>query len=310
MTQPERLHLLGEKTSLERMIAETPADDVIDRASLGARLAVVERALAQSPHDEREPARVRLTFKGRPVIGNQGIFAAFGSKAVSGFTEAVAAVGASQAGPLSATGPIPGRAQHQLLITSTAIGSFGFELEEHRTGQLLLGEPSPVAQALEQTQRLLAATLGSDDELADSACEADRRALDRVRAFLQTLADNEAICTVQVGASVVAFTNVGQVRASIARLSDENLREEETELEGELQGVLPKARAFEFRLRDSDQVIRGKIGAAVVDPDALNAQLHRPARIKVAVTQVGSGRPRYLLLGAPADAAEGPPQEP
>jgi hypothetical protein len=196
-------------------------------------------------------------------------------------------------------GPIPNRDQHQLIITSTALGSFGFELEEHRSGQLRLGDASAVAQALERTQSLLRGTLGTDDELADSAAEADRRALDKVRAFLATLADNEAVCTVQFGDTTVSFRDVGQVRASIERLSQENLREAQEELHGELQGVLPRARAFEFKLADTSQVIRGKISPTVADPDALNRALHQRVRIKVMVTRVGTGRPRYLLLEPP-----------
>jgi hypothetical protein len=294
----EYLQLLSEKTAIERMIAETPEEDVLDRASLSARLTNVEAALSEAKPDEREPARVRLTFKGRPVIGSHGIFAEFGMKAVNGFAESVTAMAASLIAPLAAMGPIPNRDQHQLLITNTALGSFGFELEEHRTGQLTL-DASTVAQALERTQSLLRGTQGTDDELADSATEADRRALDKVRSFLELLADNEAVCSVHFGESIVSFTDVGQVRTSIARLSQENLREQPEELRGELQGVLPKARVFEFKLAESSQVIRGKISPSVGDPNALNSQLHRPTVINVMVTRVGSGRPRYLLLEAP-----------
>lgn len=299
MNRGEFLQLLAEKTAVERMIAETPMEDVIDRASLSARLKTIEAALSQVKSDEREPARVRLTFKGRPVIGSHGIFAEFGMKAVNGFAETVTAMAASLIAPLAAMGPIPNRDQHQLLITNTALGSFGFELQEHRTGQLAAGDGSAVAEALDRTQSLLRGTQGTDEELADSAAEADRRALDKVRAFLEVLADNEAVCTVQFRESIVSFTDVGQVRTSIERLSQENLREESEELHGELQGVLPKAGVFEFKLAESSRVIRGKISPAVGDPDALNRHLHRPAVVKVMVTRVGSGRPRYVLLEAP-----------
>ena len=183
MNRGECLQLLGEKTAIERMIAETPEEDVLDRARLSARLKSVEAALSQAkPDDEREPARVQLTFKGRPVIGSHGIFAEFGMKAVNGFAESVTAMAASLIAPLAAMGPIPNRDQHQLLSTNTAFGSFGFELEEHRTGQLTLGDGSAVAQALDRTQSLLRGSQGTDDELADSAAEANRRALDKVRA--------------------------------------------------------------------------------------------------------------------------------
>ncbi len=40
-------------------------------------------------------------------------------------------------GSLSMTGPIPNREQHPLLITGTAIGSFGFELEEYQATRQL-----------------------------------------------------------------------------------------------------------------------------------------------------------------------------
>ena len=50
------LQLLGEKTAVERMIAETPEEDAIDRASIIARLKNIEEALAQARPDEREPA--------------------------------------------------------------------------------------------------------------------------------------------------------------------------------------------------------------------------------------------------------------
>ncbi len=302
MNRGEYLQLLGERTALERMIAETPEEDVIDRASLAARLENIEAALAQAKLDEREPARVRLTFKGRPVIGSHGIFAEFGMRAVNGFAESVAAMAASLAGPLAPMGPIPNRDQHQLLITSTALGSFGFELEEHRTGQLTLSDGSAVAQALERTQSLLRGTLGTDDELADSAAEADRRAVDKVRAFLETVADNEAVFAVQFKDSVVSFSDVGQVRTSIGRLSQDNLREEQEELRGELQGVLPRARVFEFKLEGSAQIIRGKVAPAIADPDALNRALHQAATIKVVVTRVGTGRPRYALIEPPIRA--------
>ena len=133
MNRQDQAHLLGERNTLQRMIAETPEEEVLDRGSLTARLEEVEHLLAEVNINEREPARAQLTFNGRPVVGSYGIFADFGMKAVNGFTEAVAAVAATLAGPLFAKGPIPNRDQNQLLITNTALGSFGFELEEYRT---------------------------------------------------------------------------------------------------------------------------------------------------------------------------------
>ena len=119
MNRQDALHLLGERKFLQERLAELPASARITRISTESRLRVVDERLAQAPVDEREPARARLTFKGRPVIDSHGIFADFGMKAVNSFTEAVAA---SLTAPLAAMGPIPNREQNQLLITSTALG--------------------------------------------------------------------------------------------------------------------------------------------------------------------------------------------
>lgn len=299
MNNEDRLHLLAEQTFLRRDLSETPEAARLTRMSIEARLRKVDAELAALPVDERAPARARLTFDGVPVIRSHGIFADFGMKAVSSFTEAVASVAASLTAPLAAMGPIPNRDQNQLLITNTAVGSFGFELEEYRAEQLALEDSSPVATALERTQALLQSTLGDDEALADIASETDPRALDKVRTFLKVLVDNSAVCALQYGGHGVRFTDVGQVSRSLARLAADNLHESEEQLCGEFVGVLPNSRSFEFRLASDGQFIRGKVSPRVQNVDAINEHLHSPVQINVTRTQVGNGRPRYLLTQMP-----------
>jgi hypothetical protein len=64
MNREERLQLLAERTAVARMVAETPEDDVLDRASLSARLQTIDDALAQALPDERAPARVASRSRG------------------------------------------------------------------------------------------------------------------------------------------------------------------------------------------------------------------------------------------------------
>lgn len=299
MNIEDRQHLLAERNFLRRDLAETPDNARLTRMSIEARLRKVEAELATMPADERAPARARLIFDGLPVIGSHGIFADFGMKAVSSFTDAVASVAASLTAPLAAMGPIPNRDQNQLLITNTAVGSFGFELEEFGAQQLSLEEESPVAVALERTQALLQSTLSNDDDLADIASETDPRALEKVRAFLKVLADNGAVCALQYGGRGVRFRDIGQVNRSLARLEADNLRETQEQLCGEFVGLLPKSRTFEFKLAGDGQIIRGKVSPLIQNVDAINDHLHRSVQIDVMRTQVGSGRPRYLLTQAP-----------
>jgi len=299
MNNEDRQHLLAERTFLQRLLAKTPSTARLTRMSDEARLRKVEAKLAALPTDERTPARARLTFDGVPVIRSHGIFADFGMKAVSSFTEAVASVAASLSAPLAAMGPIPNRDQNQLLITNTAVGSFGFELEEYRAEQLALEDASPVATALERTQALLQSTLGNDDDLADIASETDPRALDKVRTFLKVLADNNAVCALQYGGRGVRFTDVGQVSRSLARLAADNLHESEEQLRGQFVGVLPNSRSFEFKLASDQQIIRGKVSPRLQNVDDINGHLHQAVQIEVTRTQVGNGRPRYLLTQMP-----------
>ncbi|MGE4125810.1 MAG: hypothetical protein AB7E59_11175 [Pusillimonas sp.] len=299
MKNEDRSHLLAEQTFLRRDLSETPETARLTRMSIEARLRKVEAELAALPVDERAPARARLTFDGVPVIRSHGIFADFGMRAVNSFTEAVASVAASLTAPLAAMGPIPNRDQNQLLITGTAVGSFGFELEEYRTEQLTLEDSSPVANALERTQALLQSTLGDDEALADIASETDPRALDKIRAFLRVLADNNAICELQCGGRGVRFTDVGQVNRSIARLAADNLHESEEQLHGEFIGVLPNSRSFEFKLASDHEIIRGKVSPRLQNVDDINAHLNHIVQIQVTKTQVGNGRPRYLLTQMP-----------
>ena len=228
----------------------------------------------------------------------------FGMKAVNAFSEAVTAVAASLTAPLRAMGPIPNREQNQLLITNTALGSFGFELEELPQGQLQLGDSSIVEQALERTQRLLEATTEPDDEaLADTAFELDQRAVDKVRAFVSTLAENDALCALRFQDRDFRFLSGTQVQRSIERMSEGNLHEEVRVIQGQFEGVLPKRRTFEFRELGSQEVIVGKVGPGVAQPEDINDHLKRACSIRAVVTRVGNGRPRYLLKEAPVWAA-------
>ncbi len=299
MNRDEYRQLLAEKSSLQRIIADIPSDAVLDRESFDARLREVTQQLDAVEADTRAPARARLTFRGPPVVGSHGILAEFGLAATKVFTDAVSMAAAALGRPLASTGPIPNRDQNQLLITSTTVGSFGFEIEEHREGQLLIDDGSAVAEALEETQRLFEGTVGTDDELTDAAAGIDPRVIIAFKGFLEHLATNDALCALEYGDKKFAFQDVRQVRCSSERLAKDNLHEEQQIFTGEFQGILPKRRTFEFKRYCDDLVISGRIGQQIDDPDALNQHLHRTARITVAATRLGNGRPRYVLNQQP-----------
>lgn len=296
MNIQERHQLVAEKRSLERMLATLPESSVIDRMSLEARQAEVEAALAAVPTPAREPVRARLTFRGKPIVGTHGMFAEFGAKAVSAFTNAVATIGAGQTMALGTRGTLPNREEYQLLITGTAVGSFGFELEEAPRGEALFPELSAVDHAIEQTLSIMEASLGTDDELTDAIDDTDPRAVEALRTFLETLADQEAICALEFKEEVFRFADVGQVRRSEGRLRQDNIHEEDKWLSGQFLGVLPKRRTFEFAVADTQDIIAGKVGSAIEDAGSINYVLERPLTIRVHTKRAGTGRPKYTLL--------------
>jgi hypothetical protein len=301
----ERTALLAEQGLVKARLQSLPPSAALTRRSMEARAQVLDAALAALPQAGRAPARARLTFDGKPVVGTHGVMADFGATAIARFTEAIVTAAASLSAPLASVGPIPGRERHQLLITGTAVGSFGFELEEAASGELPLDETTPVGLALERAQRLMRdAVEADDDHLADTVAELDPRALAKVREFMEWLADNDAVCSLEVGAAAFRFTDAGQVRRSVERLSAGNLREREDSLVGVFEGVLPTRRTFEVRV--GEDVLLGKFGPAIADPHGLIRLLNRRLRFEVLVTQVGAGRPRYTLLKDPEPSLDGP----
>jgi hypothetical protein len=307
MNRVERQLLLSERAALQELLARSAPSDVLGAGSLRFRLAAIQAALNQIPDETRMPARVRVTFRGKPVVGSYGVLADFGMAATQAFTDTVSKVAASLGGPLASMGPIPKKSQNQLLITGTAVGSFGFQLEEHREEPLLIDDGSAVVDALAATQGLLEATTGDDDSLAEAAAGMDPRAIAALRAFLSVLADHEAVCAVTFGGRSFEFSDVGQVQLALARLAVDNLIEVQTTKTGQFQGVLPTSRTFEFKLTDSSEVIKGRIGPAVTSPDDLNQLLHQVVTITLTETRVGAGRPRYMLDSLPvlADPSSG-----
>jgi hypothetical protein len=293
----EYQHLQAELTELSRILEQIPETDVIDRMSFQYRLDAVKQMLAEVPAGVREPVHVRLTFRGKPIVGSHGMFAEFGADAVNNFASAVAAIGASKNGPLGTRGTLPNRDDFRLLITGTALGSFGFELEEApKDNAMLFPELSLVEAAIEQTKTIMEATIGTDDELTDAVSEVDPRAIDALRAFLKTMADQEAVCTLQFKDTGFSFSDVGQVRRSEGRLSQDNIHENERLIEGAFQGVLPKRRTFEFKIADSEEIITGKVGADIPDAGIINHILEQTTTIEVRATHVGNGNPRYVLV--------------
>lgn len=288
----------SEIKEIEAILASIPLDNVLERMSFETRLRAAKEELLKFPNNVLAPTPARLTFRGKPVFGSHGISADFAAKAAGAFSDAFAAVAAGLNESLGYMGPIPERDKNQLMITGTAVGSFGFQFELPAPAQDAMPSESKAELALEKIQSLFRlSTDGSDDEVAELVQEIHPRAAKKVYEFLNGLAQQDAWCGFEFKDQFFRYNNIEQLKRSSERLKEENIIQKMETFNGEFQGVLPAGKTFEFRLDDKKTILRGKVDVLIDDPDILNREwLHKHSAVNFNVIQVGKGRPRYTLL--------------
>lgn len=288
--------LQSEINELEMILVNIPGDAVMDRFSFEQRLARAKAELEKLQVPGQAVESLRLTFRGSPVSGSRGIYADFSGKASSAFADAYSAILAGLNSTLNYTGPIPEKTKRPLLITGTAIGSFGFEIELP-VDKDLFAEYSGADDAIEKFKKLLRVSAeGTDDEIAEIVQDIHPRAVRKVADFLEVLHQSNAWCGLEFREDYFKYSDLDQLKISEDRLRAENIKEGPETYVGEFQGVLPASRTFEFSIADEHIILRGKIDKGINDPDVLNRNwLHLPVRATFDVLQVGQGRPRFTL---------------
>jgi len=293
-------HLQSERNTVQRFLEDTPPERIIERNSWLSRLETIEEEL-EAESQKVVPARSAITFQGRPVVGSHGVASTFGLAATRAYTKIVQVVAAQweRAQPLAHVGRLKDSTKFDLLVVGPAYGSFGFELEEPVAEQLTLEERSVLERALEKTQEILAGALESDEALADALRDVDERVLTVVRAFLRILDTNDATCAIRSGGREFRLRSDAEVNQSRVRLEFKNIRREEKTLEGQFIGARPGPHDFEFQVEGSGEAIAGRINSAVADVGDINRHLYQRARARLFVQQVGTARPRYVLMQNP-----------
>lgn len=296
MNRKEYEYLLEQQSGLDDLLTMVPEDAVIDRISLQSRRDRVAAKLAAYPAAPRWPAMARLTFGGRPVAVSGGIAIDFANRAVKEFADTVVSVGASLRGSLSDRGRIPNQEKYSLLITGTATGSFGFEIEEDVARSGRTPEGSLVEPAIEQVNTIFKSLSGNDEALAAALRETHPRAIKNMRNFLQILATNDATCALAFKDDTFRFTDVGQVKRSLDRLGPDNINEYDDTLAGIFIGYLPDSRRAEFRSNSTGEVICGKVDTRIRNADLINDHRNQQALVDARVRKVGNGRPHYTFV--------------
>lgn len=286
--------LRAQKRDLERLLEECDPDDV-SRIGFESRLEAVNSEIAQDAHEASTLAEVTLLFRGAPVLGSRGIEATFAGKTAESFQKVVSKMAAARSGrKIGSSGPIPGAADSRLFLTSTALGSFGLVLRELSVDQSLI--PTPLAEAVQATTKLLAHAAGSDEDFADAAMETDAAVLDELDSFLSLVNDSGATLRVLTHDATAVLDDADTIAAAIERTHHREVEEERTPQRGVLLGVLPDSGWFELRNAEGD-VLRGRLGRTI-DPrtaQKLAGQAVQARITTITITRRGRETKRFVL---------------
>ena len=280
----------AEQLAAKALAQEPPGEIAVELRDVLKR-AALKRGYLDYPASQ--PAR--LTFDGKPVVGQYGVAAGFSAKALAAFEKAVASVGASQDGYRGWMGRIPNRNAYNLLITGIAQGSFGFEFEGVSSGETNIPQRSKASTAVETVKRVLKASVETEDdhELADLLGDFNQRAIKDVYEFLEIVAKNEAVCALESGEDEIRFRDTEQVRRSAERLSRIE-SEEVVELIGQFKGFLPYRSRIEFLVDETRELINVTARRQIVEFAERN--LNRPVIVTARRRQIGTARPHYTFL--------------
>lgn len=296
MNQSQYSSLIAEINTVSDLLERAQSGSILQRKSFEYRLNELKEKL-KTVDKLRIKKKAVITFRGKPVDGSKGITADFSGKAIDGLNEMVATVVASLNNDLKHKGPIPNRTKNQLMITGTAVGSFGFEFELPEPDYDLVAQRSMTEDALSEILSLLGKTTeGTDDDLVELISNIHPRAIKKISEFLMILQKNEALFAMQYENNIFRIKNEAQLDTIINRLDDRNIHTTTESYQGKFQGFLPNSRTFEFYEKSSGDIIKGKLDASIDNHEIINQKyLDKPVDVTFNVVQLGQAKPKYSL---------------
>jgi len=255
----EHEQLTAEIASLEAMLRSLPANDFVGRIGFESRLEEARSKLAEIEAHEERQASVALYFSGEPVIGSRGIQAEFGATIIYSYQDLIGKVWATLAGGnLSLRGQIRDKDAAQLHITNLVHGSFGFLLEElDQDGEPLFA--SPLKEAADKTTEYLLQFADEDEQpFTRLTEEINPRVFTAIRDFIRPIYRGNAVFRLVEGDVDKSFDRPAVERA-YNRAEATEIEDQDVSVEGELIGVVPYARRFEFRTYPGNELVSGKV---------------------------------------------------
>jgi len=252
--------LRADLAATDALLSRTPTNDFAGRPGLESRRNELQaRLLEQQSPEQEKLGSVALFFGGGPVIGSRGIRAEFAGEVISNYQDLVSKIWASDDNSqMPNKGPVKDAAASQLHVTEIVHGSFGFLLEELDE----LGTPlfeSPLRAATEKATQLILAFASEREEVFEELLDrVPARVFSAVRDFLKPIHREDAVFRMVEGDTDVSFDEASVERA-YKRAEAYSFEEDIFDKDGELLGVIPIGRRFEFR-QGNGEVLRGNVG--------------------------------------------------
>jgi hypothetical protein len=272
-----RASIESQISGLRALIDSLDENDDLGRVSLEGRLEDLQESLERLGDEIRTTGSVLLSFEGGPVTGSKGVDAEFAANVLHDYQELIAKqMAAADTGGLAQRGPVPSKDLARLNVTGVVHGSFGFQLEERASDEPQLVD-SAVKRSIEEVDRLLVAFASNNyDDFSQALAIVDRRVFITVKSFFESLYRDSAALKIIEEDRSMSFDQRAVIVAR-DRISGVEVEDNEIILRGELLGLAPIQRRFDFRSSEDARVISGQVGQRMSD-DYLE-RLHGEDRI-------------------------------
>lgn len=236
----------------------TSATDPIGFMQLSQRRDLILKKIDTLSNQVELKASVALFFAGGPVIGSRGIKIGFAGRAIELFQDLVAKQFASEEiGDIGSRGPVPLRANSDLLLTDIARGSVGFVLEEAEQNDSIVETQLKVVVD-HVSDAIFAASEPSADRFDRLLETIDHRYLKSLSELFGLLDDEHATVRIVEGERDVQL-DAPAIRRGWERTSSAQIVERETDEYSGRLFLLPAHRRFELVLLNGSETVYGTV---------------------------------------------------
>lgn len=290
--------LKGEAASVQGLLARLGDRDILSSVSLRQRLNQLQAEIDSYERQQPTLADVALIFDGEPVEGSHSIDAEFAGKALQTYQDLLTKQVAVASGELRERGRLPQQAQDaaRMHVTSLVHGSFGFVLQEAGAEQTTMFE-TPAKVAVREVSNLLRVVASPNEAPFEQLIEdIDVRVFSTLKRFVGIVFKGNA--TMRVAERDVELRlDSGSLQRAYQRLSATDVSEAEEVVVGELLGLVPIQRRFDFRRGDDGTLITGRVSQLLsagylerIENEGLIAGREWRARIVTKVVEHADGR--------------------